>query len=155
MVYFRSVIQDSGFGLGYWRLLISGVENQLVNVLQKSILVSIERLLTSVLTPVINRDADGASKLNSQTSSLDLIKGEASAKANSVIIPNSGAVDGWSEIIKGPGSISSSLCPSSLKSSFLSGSLVEPSPDIVLPMFSEMDVGDDVVVLDHKSQIIF
>lgn len=75
-----------------------------------------------------------------------------SAVSSSMVISDGGAVDNWSQLVERSGSNSSSLSSSGLKSSMLSGSLVEPSSDVFLPVLSKVDVGDDVVVFDHISQ---
>ena len=75
-----------------------------------------------------------------------------SSVSGSMVISDGSAVDDWSQFIKRSWGNSSGFSSSGLKSSTLSGSLVEPSSDVSLPMFSKMDVGDDVVVFDHRSR---
>ena len=110
--------------------------------------------MASIFASVIDGDTDGSGELNSQSSSFDFIQGESSAESKSVIISDGCTVDGGSKIIQGSRSVGSSFGSSCLKSSFLSGSLVEPGSNVGLPVFSKVNVGEDVVVLDHKSQII-
>ena len=64
-------------------------------------------------------------------------------------IPDGHASDGGSKIIKGSGGLSGSFGSSGLKSSLLSAGLVEPGPHVSLPVFSPVDIGDGVVVLNH------
>ena len=103
---------------------------------------------------MINRDSDGSGELDAQTGGFDFLEGEASSVSDSMVIPDGGASNNGSQQIqrsRGNGGSSSSSC---LKSSALSGSLIEPNSDVGLPVLSQMDVGDDVVVLDHLSQKI-
>ena len=153
-MYLCSIIKDSRFCFGDGVLFISGEKNKFVNILSKSFFVSIEGLLASIFTSVIDGNTNRSGKLNSQSSSFNFIQSESSAESKSVIISDGGTVDGGSEIINGSRSIGGSFGSSGLKSSFLSSSLVQPGSDVSLPVFSEMDVGDHVVVLNHKSQII-
>lgn len=104
----------------------------------------------SVLASVVDGNSNRPGKLDSQAGSLDFVQSEASAESEPVIISDGGAADGGPEAVKGPWSDGSSLSSPSLKSSLLPGGLVEPGPDISLPVFPEVDVGEDVVVLDHK-----
>lgn len=66
-----------------------------------------------------------------------------------MVIPDGGAGDSGPQVVEGPGGDGSGLSPSGLKSSPLSSGLVEPGPDVGLPVLPEVDVGEDVVVLDH------
>ena len=64
-------------------------------------------------------------------------------------VPDGHAPDGGSKIIEGSGGLSGGLGSSGLKSSLLSAGLVEPGPHISLPVFSPVNIGDGVVVLNH------
>ncbi len=66
-----------------------------------------------------------------------------------MVISNGGAPDCRSERIDWPGSGIGSLSSSGDNSSVLSAGLVEPNLDVSLPMFSSMDVRDDVVMFNH------
>ena len=103
---------------------------------------------------MINRDADGSGELDAQSCSLDFIKSETSTESDSVIISDGGAADGGPEVVQRSGGDGSSLSSPGLKSTLLPGGLVEPGSDVSLPVFPQMDIGKDVVVLDHGSQII-
>lgn len=66
-----------------------------------------------------------------------------------MVISDGCTVDNGSQFIKWSGGNTCSFGSSGLKSGFLSGSLVKPNSDVGLPVFSKMDIGDDVVVFDH------
>ena len=71
-----------------------------------------------------------------------------------MVIPNGGAAHSRPEVVQRSRGNGSSLSSPGLKSTFLPGSLVEPGSDVSLPVLPQMNIGEDVVVLDHKSQII-
>lgn len=66
-----------------------------------------------------------------------------------MVVFDGGAVDEWPQFIEGSGGNTCSLSSPGLKSSLLSGSLIEPDLHVGLPMFAEVHVGEYVVVLDH------
>lgn len=66
-----------------------------------------------------------------------------------MVVSNGLASDSRPEMLKGSGSGGCSLGSSGLKSPFLTSGLIEPDFNIVLPMFSQMNSGNDVVMLDH------
>lgn len=57
-IYLSSIIKDSGFCLGARILLVSGEENEFINILNKSVFIAVKRFLTSVLATVIDRDSN-------------------------------------------------------------------------------------------------
>lgn len=59
------------------------------------------------------------------------------------------ASNGGSEPIKRPGCDGISLVPPGCEPSALPSGLVEPYPDVSLPVLPEVDVGDHVVMLYH------
>jgi len=154
LIFFGSVIDDTRLGLSNRSFLISGEENKIVDILEKSLLICIKGFLRSVFASVINRDSYGSSEVNAQSSSFNLLESESSSISNSVIIPNSCASNNRSKAIERSWSNGSSSYSSGLKSSAFPSCLIEPNSHICLPMFSEMDIRDDVVVLNHLSQKI-
>ena len=73
-----------------------------------------------------------------------------SADSDSVVISIGCASDGWSETVEGSRALGSCFGFSRVVSSFLSSGLVQPHFDVSLPMLSEMDVGNHVVMFDHS-----
>lgn len=84
--------------------LVSGVEDQLAEVVSETSLVGFESLLTSVLASVVDSDADGAGELDTESSGLDFGEGEALAESGSVVVSDGLAADGGSEGVEGTGS---------------------------------------------------
>lgn len=72
-----------------------------------------------------------------------------SSISGSMVVFDGGAVDERSQFIEGSGGNTCSLSSPGLKSSLLSGGLIEPNFHVSLPMFAKVHVGEDVVVLDH------
>ena len=66
-----------------------------------------------------------------------------------MIISDSLASDGGSEGFNGSGGGGGGFGSSGQHSSVFSLSLIEPNSNVSLPMFSEMIVGDNVVMLYH------
>ena len=69
-------------------LFISREKDEIVNVFEESIFVTVETFLASIFTSVINGDANGSSELDTQTSSFDFAKSESSSESKPVIISN-------------------------------------------------------------------
>ena len=131
-----------------------GVEDQLAEVVSETGLVGLESLLGAVLASVVDGDADGASELHSESSSLDFSEGEALAESGSVVVSDGLAADSGSEGIEGTGSDGGSSSSAGFESAVLATGLVEPDADVALPMLAEVHVGDHVVVLHHSHKII-
>lgn len=129
---------------------MSGEKNQFTEVVIEALLVEIKLLLRFIFSSVINSNADRFSKLSTETNSLDFCKSESSSESGSVVVPDGLASDGGSKSIERSGSDGSSSIPSGLKSSFLSAGLVEPGSDVFLPVFPKVDIGEDVVMLNHR-----
>lgn len=66
-----------------------------------------------------------------------------------MVVSNGLASDVGSQSIERPGGDGCGFCSSGLESASLAAGLVEPDSDVALPVLSKMDVGDDVVVLNH------
>ena len=64
-------------------------------------------------------------------------------------ISNGLASDRGSESIERSGSTSSGFSSSGVESSVFSAGLVEPGSDVSLPVFSEVYIGDGVVMFNH------
>ena len=64
-------------------------------------------------------------------------------------VPDSLTPDFGSESIERSRGKSGSLGSSGLKSSLLPAGLIEPGPDVSLPVLPAVNIGDDVVVLNH------
>jgi hypothetical protein len=128
---------------------VSGEKDELAEVVGESGLVQLEAFLTSVFASVIDGDSDSSSKFDTQTNRLDFSKSETLAESGSMTIADSLASDGGSKSIERSGSSGGSSGSAGSESSALAAGLVEPDLDVALPVLSEMDVGEDVVVLDH------
>lgn len=128
---------------------MSWVKDELAEVAGESSLVGLEALLTSVLASVINSDSDGSGELSAQSCSLDFGEGEALSESRSMVVSDGLASDSRSQPVERSRGDAGSSGPASLQSSALSSGLVEPDADVALPMLAEMDVGEDVVVLNH------
>ena len=152
LVLLGSVVEDACFGLGDWSLLVLGEQHETVQVLEQSLPVSFESFLRLVLASVVDGNADRSCELDSQTCCFDFLQGESSAVSLPVVISDGCAVDQGSQIIDGPWCSGCGFGSPGLESSLLSGSLVEPDFDVGLPVFSQMHVGEHVVVFNHLSQ---
>ena len=128
---------------------MTGVENQLAEIVSQSGFVGIKSFLGSVFATEVDRNSNGLGELGSKTSGLEFSKSESSAESGSVAVSNGVAVDGGSEFVKGSGSRGGGKGSSVLKSSFLAAGLVEPGADVALPVFPKVDIGDAVVMLNH------
>lgn len=128
---------------------MSGIEHQLAEVVSQTSLIGLESFLGTIFSSVIDGDADRSGELGSQSDGFDFGKSESSAESGPVAVPNGLASDGGSESIKGSGSDGGGSSSSGLKSSSLASSLVEPDTDVSLPVFPEVDVREDVVMLNH------
>jgi len=140
-----SIVDETLLGL----VLTSGEENELRLVGVKSFGVQLKLLFTRVSSSVINGDADGTGEGGGESSSLKFVQGEASAVSYLTSVLSGSGGDNRAERLSGSGEDTSSLCNSVLVSLGLLGGLVEVSLDSVLPVLAEMNVGNDVVVLDH------
>lgn len=134
--YFRGIVEDSCLGFGGWVLFVEWEKYEIINILEKSLFISIKRFLRFIVSPVINRDTNRSSKIDTQSSSLNFLESESTTRPLTMVIFDSGTVDKWSQFIEWSGSNRSSSGSSCLKSSLLSGSLIEPYSNVSLPMFS-------------------
>jgi hypothetical protein len=103
-MYLGGVVEDAGLGLGDEVSLMSGIEDQLAEVVSEASLVGFESLLTSVLASVVDSDADRAGELDTESSGLDFGEGEALTESGSVVVSDGLAADGGSEGVEGTGS---------------------------------------------------
>lgn len=130
-----------------------GVKHKLAEVVSQATLVEVESFLRSVFSSVVDSDADGSGERGAKADSLDLSESESSTESGPVAVPNSLALDFGPKLVEGSGRHGDSFGPSGLKSSILATSLVEPDLDVALPVLSEVDVGEDIVMLHHLSQL--
>ena len=133
---------------------MTGIKHQFAEVVGETGLVGLESLLTSVLAPVVDGDADGSGELDTESRCLDLSEGESLAQSESVVVSNGLGSDGGSESVEGTGSDGGCSGPAGFKPAVLSAGLVEPDSDVSLPVLSEMHVGDHVVMFHHCHKII-
>lgn len=66
-----------------------------------------------------------------------------------MVVSNGLASDAGSQPIERPWGDGCGFCSSGLESASLTSGLVEPDSDVALPVLAKVDVGDDIVVLDH------
>ena len=130
------------------------IKHKFAEVVSETSLVGLESLLTSVLASVVDGDAHRSGKLHAESRSLDLSESEALAQSGSVVVSNGLAADGGSECVEGAWGDGSGSGPAGFESAVLPAGLVEPDPDVSLPVLAEVHVGDHVVVLHHCHKII-
>ena len=94
---------------------------------------------------VINSNTNGLSVVLAQSSSLQFLKSESSTCSDLDIVFVGRAVDHWSQLSKRSWSNPCCLGCSGLATADLPGWLVEPSLDIVLPIFVKVAIWYDVV----------
>ena len=148
-MYLGGVIKDAGFCFGDGLFLMSREKHQLAEVVTEALFVEVKLLLRFVFSSMVNGNADRSGELGSETSCFNFLKSESSSESGSVVISDGLTSDGGSKFIKRPGSNGSSSGSSVLKSSILPASLVEPGLDVSLPVFPKVDIGKDVVMLNH------
>lgn len=146
----------NNFGVGIvnetllWLVLVSGEEDELLLELFESLDVDLEGFDGFILSSMINSDADASGESSTETSTFELLKGEASADSLSSVVSLCACSDGRSEEFDGSRLQSAGSFLSSDNSSLLVGGLVEESLEKTsVKMFSQVNVGNDVVVLDH------
>ena len=151
------IVEDTTLGLRDELVGVPGIQHKLVNVGLQPVLIQVEGFLTTVLATMIDSNADGTGEGNTESSSLDLSKGESfmASKCTSALTDFAVVSDGLSmnqrpEGVSGSGSSDSSLLPTSYKTAALATGLVEPDGDVSLPVLPEMDVRHHVVVLNHE-----
>lgn len=69
-----------------------------------------------------------------------------------MVVADGLAADSGPEGIEGTRGDGSGSGPACLESPVLASGLIEPHADVALPVLAQVDVGDDVVVLNHHSQ---
>ena len=98
---------------------------------------------------MVDGDANGTAESGAELSGLDLGKSEATAVSDLTSVPTCAGGDDRSQLLDGPREHFAAFLLSALHSSQLLRWLVEVNSDTRLPVFAEMYVWDDVVVLDH------
>lgn len=98
---------------------------------------------------MVNGDAHSSCKLSAKFSSFELSESESAAVSDLTSIFASHRRDDRSELLNGSGEHFFGFPFSALMSSELLCWLIEVSFDSALPVLTQMDVWDDVVVLGH------
>jgi len=140
-----SVIDETLLDLAF----MSWEQDQLRLVRVESLGVQLQLFLTGRGSSVVDSDTDSAGEGGAQAGSLELGQGEATAVSDLAGVPARARGDHGSEFLDGPREHFAAFLLSALQSSQLLRWLVEVHSDTPLPVFAEMYVWDDVVVLDH------
>jgi len=143
-------------GIALARLgVLAGEEDELGLVGLEAVHVGLERLGAAILAAVINGNADGHGKSAGDTGLLELIKGEAAAQAHLVVVTLGGRVDDRAEKTRGRAGEGGGSLLLTVKAAALGASwLVQPGLDQLLPVLLVVPVGQDVVVLNHRGQVL-
>jgi len=129
-----------------WFLGVKREENQLGSVLLETLNVPLERLHTSIASPVIHGDSDGSGIVLAKTSSVDFLQSEPTTGTNLGVVSDSWTTDyrakrscswAWSN--------SAGLLESLRMTPDLAGRLIEPCLHVLLPILVEMAIGDHVI----------
>jgi hypothetical protein len=132
-----------------------GEDNELALVFLKTGNIGSKRLSTLVGTTVVNGDTNGSGISGSQAGSLQFLKGESLSETDLGGVTLGGAVDSGAEQLKRSGGDGSGLGGTRKTTGLLLGGLVQVELDLkrttrrLAVLLVAMDVGDDVVVLDH------
>jgi len=124
-----------------------GEEDELGSVLLETLHVLLQGLDAFVAATVVNRDADRSGEVLVEAGSLNLLQSEAPSETLFLVVFNGRASDDGPERGGGSRRDTGSLSLPGIGASDLSGRLVEPGFDAVLPILLEMGVLNDVVVL--------
>ena len=100
---------------------------------------------------MVNCDSNRFGKSDSKANSFDLLKGKTFSQSGSMTVSDSLASNSRSKSVEWARTNGGCFGSSGLKSSVFSAGLIEPYSDVSLPVLSEVDVGDDVVVLNHAN----
>jgi len=112
--------------------------------------VGVQRLSASVLATVVDGDADGQGLLAGNAGSFELIESETSSQADLVVVTlGRGVHDGAQQTGGRAREALLGLLGSVGASADSAGRLVEPGPDVLLPVLTVMTVGGLIVVLDR------
>jgi hypothetical protein len=132
-----------------WLTFLKWEDNKFGLVADKSSNVDLELFNRGVGASVINGDSDSACPFLGHFGTLELGEGETTSISDLTSIFTGGRRDNGSELLNGSREACLCFSLSLMKSCLLLLSLIEVSVYSLLPMFTEMDVGNDVVVLDH------
>lgn len=149
MEYLGGVVDDAVLRLGDVVAFVSWVKHELAKVVSQSGFVELKTFLASIFAAMVDVDADRASELHSKSDRLDLSQGESLSESWPVAVSNGLASDVGSQSIEWPGRDGCGFCSSGNEPASLATGLVEPDSDVALPVLAKVDVGDDVVVLNH------
>mmetsp|Transcript_20653 Transcript_20653/g.38855 ORF Transcript_20653/g.38855 Transcript_20653/m.38855 type:complete len:237 (-) Transcript_20653:23-733(-) len=125
------------------------VHDKLRFVKLKTVDVSLETFLGTVLTAVINGDTDGHGFPLGDASSLQLSKSESTSSTDLEVVFDSLTVDDRTKLADRTRSELSGPGFTSLAAGDLLGGLVEPCFDEPLPVLAEVPIGHHVVVFHH------
>ena len=70
------------FGFGDGLLLVSGEENQFIDVVLQAVFIEFQRFLASVSSSVVDSDSDRSGELNTESGGFDLSQSESYMRAN-------------------------------------------------------------------------
>lgn len=132
-----------------WLVLASGEDDELALVGVQSGNVHLQLLLGGAGAAVINGDSNSACNLCVQAGASEFSERETAAVANLASVLTSGLGNDGTKSFSGSGEDASCLSDSILVSLDLLRRLVEVGFGALLPVFTEVDVNDHVVVLDH------
>ena len=130
-------------------------DDELLLVLSESLDVLLEGGSRSVSSSVVDGDADGLGEGWADSGLLEFLEGESlSGSWLSGVSGGAGSDDG-SELVKRSWEGGGGLGSSGLESGQFAAWLVEEGLHPLLPVLSEMNVGEDIVVLNHLVSIDF
>lgn len=133
-----------------------GEQDQFGDVGLQSSLIQIQRFLALVSSSMIDRDTHGAGEGNSESGGLDFFQSKAlnsrnySALFDLAVVSHSGATDDGSEGFSRSREQLGGFSFSSVKSSLFTSRLVEPGSHKTLPVFSEVNIGNDIIMFHGK-----
>jgi len=129
--------------------VLPGEQDELGFVHVESFNVQLELLLAGVRASVINGDTNSAAEAGAEAAGADLVKSETTAVPNLASVLASARGHNRSQLLERPGEHSLALVLSLVPTNELLLGLIKMDPDSELPVFTEMNVRDDVVVLYH------
>lgn len=132
-----------------WLALLAWEEDQLGLVGAKSFSVELQLLSRGASSSVVHSDSNSAGEGGGDTGSLEFIESESTTIADLSSVLAGGRRNDWAKFLNWSWAHCLALGISALSSSQLGGWLIEVAFCSALPVFAEMYVRNDVVVLDH------
>jgi hypothetical protein len=114
--------------------------------------VRVEALLALVRPAVVNGDADRLGDGGGHARGLELLQGEAAARADLGVVAHRLAADGGAERLDRAGGDGRRLGLARIAPALLARGLVEPGADAQVPLLAVVHVREDVVVLDCRGE---